>query len=378
MSVPEPLIPLFNRDKVATTPSGDDDEKQTFTARCHCSNVQFAITLPKSMLPLNAYICGCYHCRLTHGSFGSFHITLPPGHGPEWTAGRLNYSVYKTKGGSGGQRFFCPTCGAHSGHYEPWINQWVLDVALFDGPPFWTYTHFAFPRSAGDGGLLSWIPEISPGKPLLPLSLPHDQPQDYELEKTGAEGGERLRAECHCGGVSFTIGRPTAAIRRHEYLRRYVSPADPTKWKALLDFCRDCRKLTGVPCNAWALVPRAAIEPAVPADLRHLGTMKAYASSEASARGFCGVCGATVFARHEARAMPSEPQTVLNIAVGILRAPEGSKAENWVTWRTGEPAFVGPDDDARTFDPEFAEAVVEGHRKWGVEKYGDVVNFPVI
>ncbi|KAK7746598.1 hypothetical protein SLS62_009319 [Diatrype stigma] len=378
MAIPEPLMPLFNRDKVGN-PVGEE-EKQTFAARCHCSNVQFAITLPKSMLPLNAYVCGCYHCRVTHGAFGSFHITLPPGLGPEWTAGRINYSVYKTKGGNGGQRFFCPTCGAHSGHYEPLINQWVVDVALFDSSaPFWTYTHFAFPQSARDGGLLSWIPEIAPGRPLLPFSPPNDQAQEYELVKAGS-GEERLRAECHCGGVSFTVGRPTEAMRGDAHLGRYVSPADPAKWKALLDFCRDCRKATGVPCNAWALVPRAAIEPADAADLRALGTMKTYASSGASTRGFCGACGATVFTRHRARVASEESEqlTVLNVAVGILRAPEGAKAENWLTWRTGEPAFAGPEDDARTFDPQFVEAVVEGHRKWGVEKYGDVVNFPVV
>ncbi len=369
MAVPEHLVPIFNRDKV---PIPGDHETQTFAARCHCKNIQFSITLAKSILPLSAYICGCGNCRLTHGTFGSFHITLPPGLGPEWTDGKINLSVYRTPGGKG-QRFFCPICGAHNGHYEPWINQWVLDASLFD-EKFWDLTHFSFPHSAGDGGMLSWIPKIA-GKELIQLTTRDDETPEYELE-TGEDGEERLRAQCHCGGVSFTISRPTKTVLEDEYMKTYVSPKDPKKWKALLDFCRDCRLLSSAHVVPWMLVPRGVIEPNMPTDLR-IGTMKTYASSELNTRGFCSVCGATVAIQHKNRA-PTDQSMVLNIAMGILRTPEGVKAENWVTWRTARPAFVGPEDSSRKFDPEFVEAVVEGHRRWGIETYGEAVNFPVI
>lgn len=194
MAVPDNLVPLFNRDKVMIP---GDSKTQSFTGLRHCLNVRFTVTLPKSILPLNAYICACTNCRLTHGTFGSFHVTLPLGFGPEWSNGKINYSVYKTPGGNG-QRLFCPTCGAHSGHYEPWINQWVLAASLFD-ESFWTFTNYAFPKSSRDGGMLSWIPKIS-GKELALVSPEDDKPAEYKLE-TGADGGERLRAECHCGGV---------------------------------------------------------------------------------------------------------------------------------------------------------------------------------
>lgn len=369
MAVPENLIPAFNRDKVPTPGDGDT---QTFTARCHCQSVQFSVTIPKSILPLNAYICCCGICRLTHGSFGSFHVTLPLGFGPEWTNGKINYSVYKTPGGTG-QRFFCSTCGAHSGHYEPWINQWVLPASLFD-QKFWEFNHYAFPKAARDGGILSWLPEVA-GKELTQVTFEHDQPPEYTLE-TGADGEERLRAECHCGGVSFTIPRPSKAILEDEYMKMYVSPKDPKKWKAFLDFCRDCRVLSGAHFIPWIMVPRVVLEPEMPADLR-LGTMKTYASSGWNTRGFCGVCGATVALRNKSR-MPTDQQMVLNIAMGILRAPEGVRAENWVTWRTGAPAFAGPEDTATKFDPEFVKAAVEGHRKWGVDTHGEAIDFPVI
>ena len=304
-TVPDALVPIFNRDKVR---SERDDETRTFEAQCHCKNIQFSITLPRSMLPLNAYICGCSICRLSHGTFGSFHITLPLGHGPLWTNGKINLSVYRTPGGNG-QRFFCPTCGAHSGHFEPWIGQWVLETSMFK-EQFWEFTHFAFPGAARDGGMLSWLPEIG-GKQLVPLSPGEDTPPTYELE-TGANGEERLRAECHCGGVSFTIGRPSKGVFEDDYARQYVSPKDPKKWKAVADFCRDCRVLSGAHFVAWVFVPRTAIEPEMPPDLR-MGTMKTYESSEGTTRGFCGVCGATICAQSQLRARAGH-DSVMNVA----------------------------------------------------------------
>jgi hypothetical protein len=86
-----------------------------------------------------------------------------------------------------------------------------------------------------------------------------------------------------------------------------------------------------------------------------MGTIKTYKSSEANTRGFCWVCGATVFCL-TARRMPSERQVVVGIAMGILRAPEGIRAENWVTWRTRTVSWV---EDARSYDADFANAISE-------------------
>ncbi|KAI1377207.1 DUF636 domain protein [Hypoxylon crocopeplum] len=370
--MPDILVPFYNRDKAI---GPDPQETQTFAARCHCRNIQFTITLPTSILPLNAYICNCTTCRYTHGTFGSFHVSLPQGIAPEYTNLSVNLSVFKTPGsgpGGHGQRLFCPTCGSHSGHFEPWVAQWVVDVALFDAPIFWTFTRAAFPKSPGDGGLLSFWRTPSSGKELVQVSPGHDVPPRYE-NRVGADGGEMLRAECCCGGVSFAIPRPSAAVAADAYMRQYISPRDPRKWKAFLDFCRDCGRVSSAPVVPWVLVPRAVLEPEVPPDLR-LGTVKTYASSEKVTRGFCGRCGATVFLKTTLRS-PSERSEVLNVAMGILRAPEGAKAEDWVTWRAGKPAWA---DDAREYDPEFVDAIVQGHREWSLEKYGDAPDFDVI
>lgn len=194
-----------------------------------------------------------------------------------------------------------------------------------------------------------------------------------------ADGTERLRAECHCGGVSFTIPRPTQNILDDEYLRRYVSPLDPTKWKAMLDLCHDCGRLSGANVVPWMLVQRVAIEPPVPADLVHgqqqpYGTLKTYHSSSPTTRVFCGVCGTTVFGATTHRA-PTAGEAVLNIAMGLLRAPEGVRAEKWVTWRAGKHSWSA---DAKKYDEEFTVSLVEGHRRWGVEMYGEAPEFDVV
>ncbi|KAI2623132.1 DUF636 domain protein [Hypoxylon sp. NC1633] len=369
--VPADLLPLYNRDK---TIGPGPQETQTFAARCHCGNIQFSVTLPTSILPLNAYICSCTLCRYTHGTFGSFHVYLPRGIAPEWTSSRINVAVYKTPAsgpGGHGQRLFCPTCGSHSGHFEPRVAQWVVDTSLFDAPVFYSFTAAVFPRSPRDGGLLSWVPDVG-GRSLQLVSVDRDFPPEYRVQ-IGKDGAERLRAECCCGGVSFVVPRPSEEVRGDAYMSRYVSPRDPRKWKAFLDFCRDCGRLSSALVVPWVLVPRVVLEPEVPPDLR-IGTVKTYMSSDKTTRGFCGRCGATVFLKTKDRS-PSEGSEVLNIAMGILRAPEGAKAENWVTWRAGKPAWV---DDARMYDPEFVDAVVRGQRQWSLERYGEAPDFDVI
>ncbi|KAI0135741.1 DUF636 domain protein [Daldinia grandis] len=365
------LVTFFNRDKVGTAETGE--ESRSFAARCHCGNVRYSVVLPASSLPLHAYICSCTLCRYSHGTLGSFHVSLTQGVAPEWTNGTVNLSVYKSQGsgpGGDGQRWFCPTCGTHNGHYEPWAMQWIIDVALFDEPSFWEMKGFAFPKSPGDGGLMSWLPSpVSKG--LKILTMDRDLAPDNKLE-IGEDGEERLRAECQCGGVSFTIARPSDVVRNDKFMTRFIAPGDPQKWKAYLDFDKETRRLSSAYFMPWALVPRISLEPEVPPNLL-IGTMKTYKASEKITKGFCGRCGATVFLQHKDRS-PSEQSEVLGIAAGLLRAPEGAKAMNWFKWR----AVPKREIEGTEFDSEFVNAIVEGQREWEVEKYGEALDFEVI
>ncbi|KAK8078839.1 hypothetical protein PG994_002646 [Apiospora phragmitis] len=336
--MPESTIALlskaFNHDKAA--PSGPHETKKV-AARCHCGAVQFSVSLPVASLPLRGYICHCSICRYTQGTYARNGVVLPP------------------------------------------------------------VAHPRLPQVGPDGGLVEWLlhPDdtaavsAQEGEETIWYSPDHEESFVAAEPECAADGTERLRAECHCGGVSFTIPRPSQDILDDEYLRDYVSPADPAKWKAFLDLCRDCGRLSGANAVPWMLVPRVVIEPPVPADLdldlngqqqqqqqqqQPYGTLKTYQSSAPNTRGFCGVCGATVFLATKHRA-PTAGQAVLNVAMGLLRAPEGVKAGDWVTWRTGKPAWA---EDARAYDEEFTVGLVEGHRRWGLERDGEALEFDVI
>ncbi|KAK6082196.1 DUF636 domain-containing protein [Seiridium cupressi] len=363
------LNKVYNRDKA--TLSGPH-EKRSFDGRCHCRRFQFSITLPASSLPLNGMICHCSNCRYTHGTFGNSQVILPPGVEPEWANGSLKDQLADhQKPGREGVRLFCPDCGSHVGHVDPTCGQWAVAWGIFD-EKFWHLTFHVYPKSAVGGGAVDWLPKIA-GREVLQLSPgSRDAPERCE-PVMGPDGEERLHAECCCGGVSFTISRPSQAIINDEYMGQYVSPTDLRKWKAFLDMCRGCGRLSGTSVSPWLLVPRIVLDPEVPPDLK-VGTIRTYNSSKRNTRGFCGVCGATVFLTTTLRT-PTERQAVLNVGMGILRAPEGIRAENWVSWRTANIAWA---NDARSYDADFTEALVTGHRHWGVETTGEALDFPVI
>ncbi|KAI1326814.1 hypothetical protein F5Y16DRAFT_218319 [Xylariaceae sp. FL0255] len=344
-------------------------ETKVFAARCRCRNISYTVEIRTSDLPLAAHICGCGTCRHTHGTFGAFYVTLPKGVSPlRSNADDVDLTMYDPKSDGHGEMSFCSICGAHHGYWNGIMSQWVLDLALFD-KPFWSFKKSLSINSSADGGMLPWLPEkYGNGEGVLPTARTSPR-----IGQNGEE--EKLRAACHCGSISFTILRPNQAAQNDPYMRDYISPKDPRKWKAFLDFCSDCRLLTSAPFVPWMLVPRILIEPEMPADIKLFSpVLKTYESSEGVVRSFCGKCGATVFIKTVNR-LPSEEQMILNVGMGILRASEGARAESWVTWRTGKCAFV---DDGREFDESLTEAVVDGHQRWGLELYGDAPDFDVI
>lgn len=369
MADADPVDLAFNRDKA---PPPGPHEKKSYEGRCHCRRIRFKITLPTASLPLRGLICHCSTCRYTHGTLGSFNVILPPGVEPEWAQGSSSDKLagYERPGGKG-RRFFCPDCGSHVGHIDPTCGQWGLACGVFD-EKFWQLGFHTYPKSAAGGGMADWVTRVA-GDEVLHLSPGDQDSPGHCLPEVGPDGEERLRAECCCGGVSFWIPRPSQGIIKDDYMGMYVSPSDPRKWKAFLDMCRDCGRISGTGVVPWLMVPRIAIEPAMPADL-NIGTIRTYKSSEQNTRGFCGVCGSTMLLGTTHR-MPTARQAILNVAMGVLRAPEGVRAENWVTWRTGRIAWA---EDARSYDADLTDALVAGHREWGIQAFGEALDFAVI
>ncbi|PSR80326.1 DUF636 domain-containing protein [Coniella lustricola] len=361
------------------------------TASCHCKMVQYTLEIPLSELPLPVHICHCSICRYTHGTLCSFHTNLPENLRPEFRgSSTLNKLTAYRHVHAETERLFCSMCGCHVGDRfldhagegsATASDKWVLATALFSehGEDLFRikmhcHTQFLI-RGAG---LHNFLPQV--GDEALTISnskhddtQPSSKSQDDSIQpETDDAGNEVLRAECHCGGISFTFPRPTPSVRNDAYMSKFVSPKDSNKWLACLCVCGDCRLESGTLVTAWTFVPRALIEPPMPPLLGPYGKiLKTFASSPGVLRGFCGTCGATALFVNNDRT-PSLEQQVLDIPVGLLRAPEGILAEEWLTWRTGRLANF---DDGKKFAPEFAQSLADGFRNWSTDRYGEILGF---
>ncbi|HZU50336.1 MAG TPA: GFA family protein [Sphingomicrobium sp.] len=80
------------------------------------------------------------------------------------------------------------------------------------------------------------------------------------------------KGQCHCGAVQYEMPTETSHTS--------------------LCHCSDCRRHSGAPLVAWALVSRDK--------LRISGETREYASSENGRRHFCPECGTSLFYTNEA------------------------------------------------------------------------------
>lgn len=213
------------------------------------------------------------------------------------------------------------------------------------------------PDSAPDGGLATVLPAID-GRPLEIDDLNGSAQPDVSLSKELQTTKSELRAQCHCGGVSFTIARPSKDFITSPASKGWLSDTDKNKWLASMDLCDDCRLVTGTNVLAWMFVPIDHVTPRLPKDLL-IGTAKSYRSTEDVNRVFCGTCGATVFYHCDER------PDIMDVAMGILRAPEGAMAEDWSVWRAGRPSWP---ENGKRYHAGFSGALIEGMKRWGAER----------
>ncbi|KAL4772550.1 Mss4-like protein [Aspergillus nidulans var. acristatus] len=351
---------------------------KTLTIRCHCRSTHFALTVEQSSLPLRAHLCHCTLCRTTHGTTASYHAPLPEGVKPSFIAPSSwdNLTVY-TPPGSGAKLYFCSTCGCQVGGTNV-HGIWDTVVSIIEGgnegDAIWVIDEHIYTEkgSTGDGGIAELLPRI--GGRELKVWNPEEKGTEFPTAGSGAAGhsaprnrqDDKLLARCNCGGVSFTISRPHEDFINSPLSKGWIHPSDRTKWLALLDVCDDCRLLTGAHVTTWLFVPVDHITPSLPDDLL-IGTMKRYESTPGTvSRTFCGTCGATVFCFYDKRG------GIVDIATGILRAPEGVMLSDWAVWRT---AKLGFQDDGLRYDKQFTEGLEEGAKKWGRRVHGEVIDF---
>lgn len=354
----------------------DSEKTETLEAKCLCGSVHMRFDVPVTFLPLAAYLCHCSLCRYATGSPCIFHTQLPAGLLPEFVGRSTEDSLNSyTAAGSGCSYDFCSTCGCHIGGVSLDRRQWTMATSLFQdhGPDKIQIQQHCFSKSARGGGLARILTRMG-DREMKSWNPPDDDPRAALVTseaEVGDDGQDRLRIKCHCGGVSFTVRRPSKQVLDDSFMSKFVSPLDKKKWTASFDACSDCRLASGSHVVGWAFVPLSPCEPRIDTNLA-IGTAKSYSSSEGVLRSFCRRCGATLFFSDPKR-RPSQEQAVVDIATGIIRAPEGVMAEDWLTWRAGV-AFAA---SGASFDKDFGEALSEGMKAWTRESYGEEVDFVV-
>ncbi|RMZ37673.1 hypothetical protein AFCA_001991 [Aspergillus flavus] len=347
-------------------------ENKTLTAACHCRSVNFTVTVPGDALPLNIHLCHCSVCRYTHGALCSFHAPLPKDIHPEFISpSSLDNLIPYTYSGSKAIRFFCRKCGCHVGDRGHSDGRWVVSSAIFDhsgDENVWQISSHIYANDDDKGGLFDLVRRIK-GRGIA-ISYPVRQEDETAIQdnlKTRQSEDQSLRAQCHCGGVSFNVSRPSPDFVHDPSNRKWVLEGKEDKWLGSLDVCDDCRLVSGANIAAWMFVPVSHISPSPPEDLL-IGSSKRYSSSDGVVRTFCGTCGAVVFYSC------SDRPEIVDVAVGILRDPRSLLAESWVVWRTGCIAYL---EDGLRYDKGFTKSLDEGLQRWGKDKYGELEYFRI-
>jgi hypothetical protein len=334
-------------------------------ARCLCGQIEATLDLATSDVHKKD-LCHCDSCR--HATGVLFLAVVP-------LTGRPALVNHLTKYQSSPkvERYFCGTCGSHMLCHVVQHDAWDLCTGvvdqILDGPNSLTcyIGGHEFLRDTVDGGLGICLANAN-GGPLDFFLQGPDQPaiscsgylsRIEQVSKTPTDaasghGNEYLQASCHCGGVQYRISRPDA--RSYQLSSPWPDLIIPsasghaendqdvkwwlrtsglvTRYCAGTCACRSCRLASGVPIQTWAFIPLVNIEllDGSPFDFAS-GTLKQYTSSEGVYREFCAVCGATAFWHCETR-----PE-LIDVSVGLLRAQEGARAENWLEWWTERVSF---------------------------------------
>lgn len=363
---------------------------KTVKATCLCGDAQHFITLPETDFPLQADFCHCESCRRTIGTLDFPAAALPKsytGPGPNVIEKLIAFPfsehlIY----------YSCSRCGATvletDGSGEWGVAPGTLEKA--DG--IFQFKSHGFIADTIDGGSSDFFNEAD-GRELdrwsrkrgvgeqLPLFW---QSPDRPIVKPAAS--DKLHAHCKCGGINFWIARPSerSALGQAgcpDVLLSHKDAPKPTEdsawWircngtKFLAGFCScdSCRLASGMEWVQWAFIPTVDItldsEGRVPFSL-DFGTLKSYHSSEEATRYFCKSCGAMVFWDGVSR-----NGGVIDVAVGLLDAPEGARAESWLEWRTARLSYR---EDALPRARANTLALEDGMRVFGERKLGGVVH----
>ncbi|KAF2023061.1 hypothetical protein EK21DRAFT_81688 [Setomelanomma holmii] len=389
---------------------------KTLEVSCSCGSTNHSFSVPHSSLPLSSHLCNCNISRQISGSLltSYINVTHPTASIPQPAKpDTLNLTAY----GSSEilRRWFCSTCGTHmyleynsDGHFEAATGTLVLDEGEADDVV--RLESCMWIEDTGDGGASVWVKEIggrvlerwegeagsSPRVPLVQSttqSITASQAKGQALANTEQEehDDQAIYAHCHCRAVEFWITPPDTTSQNASspfpdlmiphHLQHPLSantsnhpwwlPNSRTRYLAGTCTCASCRAASGFDITFWAFIPTSSIFLTLPSLSNpsptpfpvsgQWGSMRTFHSSPGVTRTFCSVCGANVFwngglETHGRRGL-------VDVAVGLLDARSGARAEEILAWWTGRVSFV---EDAR--HQGLAKALETDLREWGKDR----------
>lgn len=338
---------------------------------CLCAKNWGHIRFSSPDTPRTASLCHCYDCRHTTGGLCSSVISTST------TPFTIEYE------GPGPRKFFslwpawtsivfCCHCGSNLS----WDNE-TEDLAIHTGilkDPKRTvdFQNQCCALETGDGGASVWLDLRKRDSCPIPKGLISKEQHTTSSPREDLD----TQASCRCRNIRFQITRPsvsssTPASPYSDLIVPYHSGpstnptnekwwlrANGTKYLAGTCACQSCRLASGNDIQAWAFVPKVNIRKlnGEPFDFS-MGLLKQYESSKGVYRNFCGGCGATVFWHDEGR-----PE-LIDVAVGLLNAGSGARAEELLEWATERVSFQ---EDAQNKD--LIVKLGHGMRAWAKAK----------
>jgi hypothetical protein len=222
-----------------------------------------------------------------------------------------------------------------------------------------------------DGGASHFLRSIN-NQPLARYAQESDNseevPLDWRSTPFPSSSRKAIHAHCHCHGVEFWVTHPDEKSKDARspfpdlmiphHLDKSANPNNEpwwltdnsTRYLAGTCACRSCRAASGFDITFWAFIPTSNIfldieltqsfpSPSSSSsnNNEYWGTMKSYQSSEGVTRTFCGQCGANVFWHGDEEHFGRKG--LVDVAVGLLDAESGARAEETLSWWIGRVSF---------------------------------------
>lgn len=200
--------------------------------------------------------------------------------------------------------------------------------------------------------------------------LPHEWPPAHELVGFDKKTEESVPVRCRCKGVDFVLRRGNYEGIPKDKLPCNIDP-ETHKLSTVFCGCDSCRLQGGYDMWYWAytnleLLSAATMDTPFPRSKHELkefvdrkdpavGSLAYFASKTKAGvlRFFCSTCSATVFFAEDER-----PE-LIDISVGLIDAPDGARAEGFLSWSLGPIEFKKDADGgwrAKHFDSISKEA----------------------